>query len=87
MVEVGRDLWRLSSPTPLLKQGHSEPAAQEHAQTTLESPQGQRLHNLHGQPVPALDHPHSENTLSDIQTEPALFQFVPIASGVVTGHP
>ncbi|KAK4810954.1 hypothetical protein QYF61_013362, partial [Mycteria americana] len=30
MVEVGRDLWRSSCPTPLLKQGHLEPVAQDH---------------------------------------------------------
>jgi len=29
MVEAGRDLWRSSRPTPLLKQGHLELVAQE----------------------------------------------------------
>ena len=29
MVEVGRDFWRLSGPTLLLKQGHPEPVAQD----------------------------------------------------------
>ena len=29
VVEVGRDLWRSSVPTPLLKQGHLEPVAQD----------------------------------------------------------
>ena len=28
MAEVGRDLWRSSGPTPLLKQGHLEPVDQ-----------------------------------------------------------
>jgi len=29
IVGVGRDLWRSSSPTPLLKQGHLQQAAQD----------------------------------------------------------
>ena len=32
MVEVGRDLWRSSGPTPLLKHGHLEPVAQDYVQ-------------------------------------------------------
>ncbi|KAK4810494.1 hypothetical protein QYF61_004274, partial [Mycteria americana] len=53
MVEVGRDLWRSSGPTPLCQQGHLEPVAQDHVQTAFEHLQGGRLHNLPGQPVPA----------------------------------
>jgi len=48
--------------------------------------QGWRLHNLSGQPVPGLGHPHSEETFPDVQMEPPVFQFVPIASCPVTGH-
>jgi len=40
--EVGRDLWMSSGPTPLLKQGHLEKAAQDHAQMTFEYFQGWR---------------------------------------------
>ncbi|KAM6360345.1 uncharacterized protein FN964_005584 [Alca torda] len=36
MVEVGRDFWRSSDPTPLLKQSQLEPVAQEQVQKTLE---------------------------------------------------
>ena len=36
MVEAERDLWRSSGPTLLLKQGHLEPAAQDHVQTAFE---------------------------------------------------
>ena len=36
MVQVGRDLWRLSGLTPLLKQGHLEPVAQDHVQMAFE---------------------------------------------------
>lgn len=32
MVEVGNDLWGLSGPTPLLKQGHLEQVAADPAQ-------------------------------------------------------
>ena len=60
MVEVGRDLWRSSGPTPVLKQGHLELVAQAHGQMAFEYLQGWRLHNLPGQPVPVFSHPHSE---------------------------
>jgi len=59
MAEVGRDLWKASCPTPLLKQGHLEPAAQDHVQKAFGYFQGGRLHSLPGQPVPVLGHPHS----------------------------
>jgi len=36
MAEVGKDLWRSSGPTPLLKQGYLEPVAQDHVQMVLE---------------------------------------------------
>jgi len=48
--------------------------------------QGWRLHNLSGQPVPVLSHPHSEKVFPDVQREPSVFQFVPIASCPVTRH-
>ncbi|KAK4806816.1 hypothetical protein QYF61_005612 [Mycteria americana] len=80
MVEVGRDLWRLSCTTPLLKQGYLEPVAQDHVQTAFEYLQGGRLHNLSGQPFPVLSHPHSQKVFPDVQTEPPVFHFVPTAS-------
>ena len=40
MVEVGRDFWRSSSPTPLIKQGHWEPIAQDCVETAFEYFQG-----------------------------------------------
>lgn len=36
MVELVRDLHRSSDPTPLLKQGHIEPAAQYHGHMAFE---------------------------------------------------
>jgi len=42
-VEVGRDLRRSSGPTPLLKQGHLEQAAQACVQAAFEYLQGDRL--------------------------------------------
>ena len=52
IVGVGRDLCGSSSPTPLLKQGHLQQAAQDLVQAGLEYLQRRRLHNLPGQPVP-----------------------------------
>lgn len=36
MVEVGRDHWRSSGPTPLLKQGDLKPVALGHVQMAFE---------------------------------------------------
>ena len=86
MAEVGRDLWRSSSPTPLPKQGHLERIAQDCVQMAFEYLQGWRLHKVCGQPVPLLGHPHSEKVFPHVQEEPPVFHFVPIASCPVTGH-
>ena len=80
MVEAGRDLWRSSGPTPLLKQGHLGQVASDHVQIAFEYLQGWRLHNLSGQPVPVLGHPHSKKVFPDVQREPPVLQFVPTAS-------
>lgn len=63
-VEVGRHLWRTSSPTPLLKQDHLELVMQDHVQTGFEYLQGGRLHNLSEQPVLVLSHSHRKKTVS-----------------------
>jgi len=60
MVGFGRDLWKSSSPTPMLKQVHLEQTAQDCIQVGLEYLQRRRLHSLSGQPVPVLRHPHSK---------------------------
>lgn len=54
MVEVGRDLWRLSDPNFLLKQDHLQLVAQDQDHMTFKYLQGWRLHNLLGYPVPVL---------------------------------
>uniref|UniRef100_A0A8B9PTS4 Tectonin beta-propeller repeat containing 2 n=1 Tax=Apteryx owenii TaxID=8824 RepID=A0A8B9PTS4_APTOW len=86
IAEVGRDLWRSSSPTPLLKQGHLEHIVQDRIQACFEYLQRRRLHNLSGQPVPVLCHPHSEKVFPHVQMEASVFQFVPVASRPVAGH-
>uniref|UniRef100_A0A8B9Q2H3 D-aminoacyl-tRNA deacylase 1 n=2 Tax=Apteryx owenii TaxID=8824 RepID=A0A8B9Q2H3_APTOW len=86
IAEVGRDLWRSSSSTPLLKQRHLEHIAQDHVQVAFENLQRRRLRNLSGQPVPMLCHPHSEKVFSHVQMELSVFQFVPVASCAVAGH-
>jgi len=69
MVGVGRDLCGSSSPTLLMKQGHLQQAAQDLVQVGLEYLQRRRLHNLPGQPVPALRHPQREEVLPHVQME------------------
>ena len=56
IVGVRRDLCGSSSPTPLLKQGHLQQAAQDLVQAGLEYLQRRRLHSLPGQPGPGLRH-------------------------------
>lgn len=42
MADVGRDLWKPYSPTPLLKQGNLDLVAQDHVQLSFEFLQGER---------------------------------------------
>jgi len=86
MFGVGRDLCGSPSPTPLLKQGHPEQAAQDLVQAGLEYLQRRRLHSLPGQAVPVLRHPQSEEVLPHVQLELPVLQFVPIAPCHVAGH-
>ena len=78
MVGVGRDLCGSSSPTPQLKQGHLQQAAEHLVQVGLEYLQRRRLNNLPGQPVPVLRHPQREEVLPYVQTELPMLQFVPL---------
>jgi len=57
MAEVRRHLWRLSNPTPLVKQCHLQQAVQDPMQSSFEYPQSWRV-NLSEKPVPVSDHPH-----------------------------
>jgi len=47
----------------LLKQGHLDQVAQDHAQSGSECLQGWRLHNLSVRSVPVFDHPHSKKNV------------------------
>lgn len=67
IVELGRDLWRASSSTSLLKQGSLQHITQNCAQTAFEYLH--RIHQLSGQPVPVLRHPHSKEFFPQDQTE------------------
>ena len=86
MVGVWRDLCGSSNPTPLLKQGHLQQAAQDLVQAGLEYLQRGRLHNIPGQPVPMLRHPQREEVLPHVQMELPVLQFVPISPCPVAGH-
>jgi len=75
---VGRDLWRSSCPTPLLKQDHLEWLAQDHVQMAYQYLQGWRLLNLSGKPVSALT--YGKKVFPYVQMALAVVQFLPIAS-------
>ena len=76
MFEVGRDLCGSSSPTPLLKRGLLQQAAQDFVQVGLKYLQRRRTHNLSGQTVPGLRHPQREEVLPRVQLELPMLQFV-----------
>ena len=86
IVDIGRDLWGPSSPTPMPKQGHLEQDAQDHIQEDFEYHRRRRLHNPSGQPVPVLCHPQSKKVLPHVPMELPMVQFVPIAPCPVAGH-
>ena len=73
--EVGKDLWRSSGPTPLLRQGHLDPDAQDNVQTAFQYFQRWRLHTS------------LENLCQHLVNLTVKKCFlVPIASVPVTGH-
>jgi len=57
MFEIGKDLWRSSCPTALLKQHHLEPVAQGYVQMAFKYLYGSRLYNQSVQAVPMISHP------------------------------
>ena len=87
MVEVGRDLWRSSGPTSLLKQGHLELVVQDQVQMINISRKGDSTTSLGSLCQCSW---HCVCALSKVfryvQREPPVLQFVPIASCPVTGH-
>jgi len=86
MTEVGKALWRSSAPASQIEHGCLDPVAQDHVQTAFQYLQGERLHNLSGQPVPGLSHPRSKEVLPDVQRNLPVPQFVPTASCTVAKH-
>lgn len=73
-------------PNLLHREGHLESVVQDHVPVAFEHLQGRTLHNLCGESVPLLSHPHNKKkkVFPDVQMEPSVFHFVPIAS--VTWH-
>jgi len=45
-----------------------------------------KIHKLPEQPVALVNHPHSEKVFPHVQMEPPVFQFLPVASCLVTGY-
>lgn len=85
MVEVKRYLQWPSSPTAPLNQGQLDQFAQEHIQMTFEYLQGGSLHNALGNLCQGCQPPNT-NMFSDVKGEPLVFQFVPIASSLITEY-
>jgi len=63
-VRVGRDLWRPPCPNLPAKVSCLWQVAQESVQVSSKYHQRRQLHNLSGQPVPMLCHPHSKEAFS-----------------------
>jgi len=79
-------------PTPS-RQGHQAPylildqATHGPTQPGLEHPQGQGIHNLSGQPVPAPHHSHSKELHPDIQPKPSLLLLKTISPCHAVSYP
>jgi len=83
MVEVERHLWRPPGPTTLVKQGHLQPAAQDHVQMFFLRSLGMET----PQPLwTACCSAHSEKLFPYVQREPPVSQFVLFTSCPVTEH-
>lgn len=78
MVEVVRNLWELSGPILVLKQGHLAMVAQDYVQMAFGDLQREILHNISGEAVPVLCHLHSTKDLLIFKWR--MFQLVPTAS-------
>lgn len=81
MVEVRRHLWRSSAPTPLLKQGHlGHPSSFSRSL--------RRRHTNSGQSVQfsVTCTVKKRKVFPNAQMELPMFQFVPTASSLATGH-
>lgn len=83
MVEVGRDPWRPSGPTLLLRQRHPEHFAQDHIQVGFEYLQRRRFCSLSGQTV--FSHPKVKKLFLIVSWN-FLFQFVPVVSCTIRWH-
>lgn len=78
MAEDGKDLWRSSCTTSLLKQNHLMQVALQCVHMATEYLQGVQLQHFHGQLVPVLYHPHSESVFSDVQKAVLSFNVCPL---------
>lgn len=67
-----------SGPTPQINQVYLQQAAQDHDQV-FEYLQGWRLHNLSGQSVTGLGHPHTENSFLLFRGNLPSFTLCPLA--------
>lgn len=86
MVEVERDLLRLSGPVPPLKQGPTELIAQDHAQMAFEWLQGGRLKKVSGQFMPVLSHSHNNKKVSWCSEGNSCVSVCTHCSGTFSGH-
>lgn len=73
MGKIGKDHWRSSSPSPLLKKCSLEQISQVCVQADYEHLQTRRLLNLPGLPAPVLSHSYSK-FLPHAQVELHVFQ-------------
>ena len=86
MVEVGKEFWRSSDPTSLLKQCSLEHNTQDCIQIAFEYLWVRGIHNLSEQLIPVLCHPHNKEVLPNIQRELPMFLFAFVASYPIAGH-
>jgi len=73
MIEIQRELWRSSCPTPPAHAGPPRAGSQDHIPMSFEHLQGWRLYRLPGQPVPVLVTLTVKEFFPYVQMEPPVF--------------
>ena len=71
---------------PPAKAGSLHQVAQVGVQARLEYLQRRRLHNLPGQPVPVLRHPHREEVLTHIRAKLPMLQLMSVSPRPVSTY-
>lgn len=78
MFGVERNMWRYSSPNPVVKPVHLKQIVHDFIRVGFEYLQRRRFHNLFGPSVVVLCYPENKDNFPPIQMELSVFHFLPV---------